>query len=82
VFLTQNKAKLCKLLIITFDLGKKRQFFSENWEKSLKIVIVTSTPGQKTGRIRMYPRGNRAQSLGWKDIRDQDFSNYLYLIKK
>jgi hypothetical protein len=25
---------------------EKRQFFAENWEKSQKIVIITSTPGQ------------------------------------
>jgi hypothetical protein len=41
-FLTQNKAKLCKVLIIGFR--EKRQFFAENCRKSLKIVIVTSTP--------------------------------------
>jgi hypothetical protein len=24
---------------------EKRQFFAENWQKSQKIVIITSTPG-------------------------------------
>jgi hypothetical protein len=43
-FLTQNKAKLCKILIITLVLGKNANFFAENWEKSQKIVIITSTP--------------------------------------
>jgi hypothetical protein len=44
-FLTQNKAKLCKTLIVTLVFEKKRQFFAENCQKSQKIVIITSTPG-------------------------------------
>jgi hypothetical protein len=44
-FLTQNKAKLCKILIITLAFEKNANFFAENWEKSQKIVIITSTPG-------------------------------------
>jgi hypothetical protein len=40
-FLTQNKAKLCKILIITFFLN----FFAENCQKLQKIVIIASTPG-------------------------------------
>jgi hypothetical protein len=43
--LTQNKAKLCTILIITLVLEKNANFFGENWQKSLKIVIITSTPG-------------------------------------
>jgi hypothetical protein len=42
-FLTQNKAKLCKMLIITLFFEKKRHFFAENCRKSQKIVIITST---------------------------------------
>jgi hypothetical protein len=41
-FLTQNKAKLCKILIITLVFEKNANFFAE---KSQKIVIITSTPG-------------------------------------
>jgi hypothetical protein len=41
--LTQNKAKLCKISIITLVLEKNANFFGENWQKSLKIVIITST---------------------------------------
>jgi hypothetical protein len=41
--LTQNTAKLCKILI-TLVFEKKRQFFAENCQKSQKIVIITSTP--------------------------------------
>jgi hypothetical protein len=44
-FLTQNKAKLGKKLIITLVFEKNAIFFAENWRKSQKIVIVTSTPG-------------------------------------
>jgi hypothetical protein len=45
-FLTQNKAKLFKKLIVTLAFEKKRQFnfLAENWQKSEKIVIITSTP--------------------------------------
>jgi hypothetical protein len=32
--LTHNKAKLCKILIITLVFEKKRQFFAENCRKS------------------------------------------------
>jgi hypothetical protein len=43
-FLTQNKAKLCKILIITLVFEKSAKFFAENCQKSQKIVIITSTP--------------------------------------
>jgi hypothetical protein len=43
---TQNKAKLCKILIITLVFEKNANFFAENDHKSQKIVIITSTPGQ------------------------------------
>jgi hypothetical protein len=44
-FLTQNKAKLCKILIITLVFDKNANFFAENCRKSRKIVISPSTPG-------------------------------------
>jgi hypothetical protein len=44
-FLTQNKAKLCKMLIITLVFEKNANFFAENGQKLQKIVIITSTPG-------------------------------------
>jgi hypothetical protein len=44
-FLTQNKAKLCKNFIITLVFEKNAKFFDKNWQKSQKIVIITSTPG-------------------------------------
>jgi hypothetical protein len=43
-FLTENKAKLCKMLIITLVLEKNANFFAKNCQKSQKIVIITSTP--------------------------------------
>jgi hypothetical protein len=43
-FLTQNKAKFWKKFIITLVFKKNANFFAENWEKSQKIVIITSTP--------------------------------------
>jgi hypothetical protein len=49
-FLTQNKAKLCKILIITLVFDKNANFFAENWRKSQKIAIVTSIPGHSGRR--------------------------------
>jgi Ni,Fe-hydrogenase III small subunit len=46
-FLTQNKAKLCKILILTLVFEKNANFFAENWRKSPKIVIITATPGDQ-----------------------------------
>jgi hypothetical protein len=43
-FLTQNKGKLCKILIITLVFEKNANFFAENCQKSQKIVIIASTP--------------------------------------
>jgi hypothetical protein len=58
--LTQNKANLCKILIVTLVFEKNANFFAENWRKSQKIDIITTTPGlsdcskynrQKTGKL-------------------------------
>jgi hypothetical protein len=43
-FLTQNKAKLSKILIITLVFEKNANIFAENCQKSQKTVIITSTP--------------------------------------
>jgi hypothetical protein len=58
-FFTQNKAKLFKNLIITLVFEKNAIFFSENCQKSQKIVIITSTPGQfwrqtEAGKLFLY----------------------------
>jgi hypothetical protein len=42
--LTQNKPKLCKILILTSVFEKNANFFSENCQNSQKIVIITSIP--------------------------------------
>jgi hypothetical protein len=41
---TQNKAKLCKNLIMTLVFEKNANFMAEKFQKSPKIVIITSTP--------------------------------------
>jgi hypothetical protein len=46
VFSTQNKAKLWKNLIITLVFEKNATLFAENWRKSQKIAIITTTPGK------------------------------------
>jgi hypothetical protein len=46
-FLTQNKAKLCKNLIVTLVFEKNAKFFAEKGQKLQKIVIITSTPGYR-----------------------------------
>jgi hypothetical protein len=43
-FCAENKAKLCKNWIITLVFEKNAIFIAENWQKSQKIVIITSTP--------------------------------------
>jgi hypothetical protein len=50
-FLTQNKSKLCKILIITLVFEKNADFFAENCQKSQKIVIITSTPDKFVKKI-------------------------------
>jgi hypothetical protein len=43
-FLTQNKGKLCEILIVTLLFEKNANFFAEHCRKSQKIVFKTSTP--------------------------------------
>jgi hypothetical protein len=49
-FLTQNNAKLCKILIKTLVFEENANFFAKNCQKSQEIVIITSFPGQCCGR--------------------------------
>jgi hypothetical protein len=42
-----------KILIITL-VFEKTPFFAENWQKSQKIVIITSTPGAACTGDRCY----------------------------
>jgi hypothetical protein len=46
-FLTQNKGKSSKILIITLVFKKNANFFAENCQKSQKIMIITSTPAHQ-----------------------------------
>jgi hypothetical protein len=48
-FFAQTAATLFKNLIITLVFEKSAHFFAENWKKTHKIVIITSTPGQLLG---------------------------------
>jgi hypothetical protein len=61
-FLTPNKAKLCKILIITLVFEKNDNIFAENWQKSPKIVIITSTSGHP---VHMYLGQNLDVSYSW-----------------
>jgi hypothetical protein len=66
-YLTQINAKLCKILIISLVFEKNANFFAENWQKSQKIVTITSTPeiasASGTGDHRLASRQN-VQFLG------------------
>jgi hypothetical protein len=42
-FFAQTTASICKNLIITLVFEKNANFFAENWQKSQKTVIITST---------------------------------------
>jgi hypothetical protein len=44
----QTTASFCERLIIKLVHEKNANFFAENWQKSQKIVIITSTPGRGT----------------------------------
>jgi hypothetical protein len=44
-FLTHNKAKLCENFDHNIGFWENANFFADNWQKSQKIVIITSTPG-------------------------------------
>jgi hypothetical protein len=41
----QTTASVCKNVIITLFFEKNANCFAENWQKSQKIAIITSTPG-------------------------------------
>jgi hypothetical protein len=55
-FFAQTNASFCKNLIITLVFKKNANIFAENWQKSQKIVIVTSTPGLCTFYSTISPR--------------------------
>jgi hypothetical protein len=81
-FLTQNKAKLCKILIITLVFEKNANFFAENRQKSQKIVIITSTPGHTVTvclrpvvRASVYPCAHRRAILMFKMFKAANLEN-------
>jgi hypothetical protein len=51
-FLTQNEAKLWKNLIITLVFEKNANFLAGNWQKSQKIVIITSVLDPRRKKIK------------------------------
>jgi hypothetical protein len=67
--LTQNKAKLCKILIISLVFEKNAIFspkIVENRRKLPKIVIITSPPGQGLGSS--HKKVDNLQVLNLKSI--------------
>jgi hypothetical protein len=44
-FLLKTKLNYAKIVIIILVFDKNANFLAENWQKSQKIVIITSTPG-------------------------------------
>jgi hypothetical protein len=54
-FLTQNKPKLCIILIVTLVFEKNANFSAKNCQKSQKFVIITSTNGHPDWHT--YKRG-------------------------
>jgi hypothetical protein len=55
-FLTQNKAKLCKHLIITLVFEKNANFFAENWRKSQDLGSLESINSFLSGKLFPLPR--------------------------
>jgi hypothetical protein len=64
-FFTQNKAKFCKILIITLVFEKNANFFAENCRKWQKIVIITSTPGHPAWSPKCFFLPMRKIINGW-----------------
>jgi hypothetical protein len=54
-FLLKTKLNFEKNMIITLVFKKNANFFAENWEKSQKIVIITSTPDEFVKNDQMKP---------------------------
>jgi hypothetical protein len=54
--LTHNKAELCKIFDHNIGFWENANFFSENWQKSQKFVIITSTPGRPVSKKNLFSR--------------------------
>jgi hypothetical protein len=62
-FLTQNKVKFWKSWSQHWYL-RKTPIFSENWQKSQKIVIISSTPGLPDFKFQKSQIENILEVLG------------------
>jgi hypothetical protein len=81
-FLTQNKAKICKILIITLVFEKNANFFAENCQKSQKMVIITSTPGHpESDRLPIWVKKFWATSVVIAPAASQFWPLFLLLPK-
>jgi hypothetical protein len=64
-FFAQTTASLCKNVIIILVFEKKATIFlAVNWQKSQKIVIITSTPGRGQGGKTFDTRVNSLDGIG------------------
>jgi hypothetical protein len=54
----------CKKIVHNIGFGEKRQFFAENWQKSQKLVIITSTPGTDVLILKIFFAKNFGESIG------------------
>jgi hypothetical protein len=76
-FFTQNKAKLCKHWIITLVFKKNAIFFAENWRKSRKIVIITSTPGHPVWQCGRIVANRLSATVFFHPLEMKTFPNYF-----
>jgi hypothetical protein len=70
----QTTASFYKNLIITFVFEKNAIFFADNWQKSQKIVIITSTPD-----IKQKP-DNQARKISVAHLKKFRFEKHSSLI--
>jgi hypothetical protein len=81
-FLTQITVSFIKNLIInnkfdqTLVCEKNANFFVENWQKSVKFVVVTSTPGKISVIFNLFAHDNdKNVKHSFVDIQITDWQN-------
>jgi hypothetical protein len=85
-FLTENKAELCKILIIALVFEKNAIFLpkiAENCEKTQKFVIITSTPVLEhftNSVLHTFSRFCLVTSTKWDNLEGEQFSLRLLLL--